>query len=618
MRARLLLCLGLSFGSCSRSSPPATTTAPVEAPAPPPPAPPPVARRVTPPPAGAARVVLAVDRAQIFLGENAALHFCVRNEGTAPFDIDVGGDYRAAWRATRFQVTATAPDGTAAPDPHPSNFNMGGLGGPRAIAPGAQWCQTLALMRYVRVERPGAYTVRVAHDLGWGSENAGVGTLPVTFAMPDAAQAERILGEALAAKWDDDCRDGQKCGLGRDLGVLRAPVYLRLLEARAAKPDRDVEAVIEGIGSIATPEATRLLMRLAGSGVAGVTKAAGQALARRLPDPELAGELGPRGPFIEGNKAERAYLVRNAWRPEMAGEVRALVDRLLASPQVEDVTLGAFILQCVGERADLPALGAALDRAIAAAAAPTFVFEKSMYPRPRGACGELVRAAESLAGRGVLPKGDPRTAGELGVWLTAFKARADFRPPGWEAVLASASAHGAPYVRELALLAAPEPTPKAVRAALPGLLGDADPDVAIAACELAQREGDRALLPAVLGALAKAREIWLIRTASLTAQKLGANVEAMRAVAGHLDEPELTIEVLHELDWVVEGQNGYDGGFVQPDEPPKLEARWLQFITDNEAWLAQRKSFPTGDPRLSHDLFPRTMRFHKKDGTTWP
>lgn len=631
MRAPILLCVGLSFGSCGRAAPPdtaavpvdASAAVPVEAPAAvpvdgPAPAPAPVERRVTVPPPGSARVVLSVDRPQIFIGENTALHFCVRNEGKAPFDIEFGGDYRAGWREARFKVTATAPDGTKAPDPHPSDFNMGGLGGTHTIAPAGEWCHTLALPRYVRIERPGAYTLRVAHDLGWGSENAGVGTLSVVFVVPNVAQAERVLDEALAAPKDSSCSYGKKCATGRDLGVLRAPVYLPLLEARLAKGGADADALVEGIGSIATPNATRALIRLAASGDAGIAKAAGRTLAQRLPDPELVGKLGSRGPFHDGARPERTYLVRTAWRPEMAGEVRALVDRLFASANMGDLALGGFLLQCVGEQANLPALAAALDGAIAVVAAPGFAFEKHVYPRPRGACGELVRAAESLAGRGVVPQGDPRTAGELGVWLTAFRAREQFRPSGWEAVFSRAVAHPAPYVRELALLAAPKPTPKAVRAALPGLVGDADPDVAIAACKIAERDGDRALVPPILAALAKAREIWLIRTASLAANRLGAPVEAMRAVASHLDDPEMTIEVLHELDWVVEGQNGYDGGFVDPDEPPKLKARWLRFIADNEAQLAQHKGFQTGDPRLPRELFPRKMRFHKKDGTTWP
>lgn len=623
MRERLLLCAALSLGACARAAPPdaATTIA-----APPdvttaaaaPPAPRPAAERMTLPLPGAARVVLSLDRPQALIGENTAVHFCVHNEGKTPFDLQFGGDYRAGWRETRFKVTATAADGTTAPDPHPAEFNMGGLSGTHAVAPGDAWCHTIALPRYVRIERPGAYTLRVAHDLGWGEKNAGVGTLPVVFAMPDAAQAERVLDEALAASRDTSCSYGKKCAVGRDLGVLRAPVYLPLLEARIAKGGPDVEALVGGIGSIATPEATRALIRLAASSTPGIAKAAGRALAERLPDPELAGKLDRRGPFGDDAHPERTYLVRNAWRPEMAREVRALVDRLFASADMKDAALGGFILQCVGERADLPALSAAFDRAIATAAAPGFVFEKMIYPRPRGACGEMVRAAESLAKRGVVPQGEPRNAGELGVWLTTFRVREGFRPKGWEAVFGRAVSHPMPYVRELALLAAPKPTPREVRAALPGLIVDADPDVGIAAAAMAEREGDRALVPPLLAALGKAREIWLIRTATLAANKLGAPVEAMRAVAGHLDDPEMTMEVLRELDWVVDGQNGHDGGFVEPDEPPKLKARWLQFITDNEAQLAQHKAFQTGDPRLPRELFPRKMRFHKKDGTTWP
>jgi hypothetical protein len=242
---------------------------------------------------------------------------------------------------------------------------------------------------------------------------------------------------------------------------------------------------------------------------------------------------------------------------------------------------------------------------------------------------ELVRAAESFAGRGIFPQGDPRSPGELGLWLTAFRARADFRPPAWEVVLGRAIVHPAAYVRELALQAVggvsvypttppPLPTPKSVLAALPGLVGDADPDVAIAAVHLADRLDDKALLAPILRALGKGREEWLLRTAYNAAARLGGRVEAMRALAGHLDDPDLTMFVIGELHWVVEGANGWDGGSFQPDEPPLLKARWLSFIAANQAFLAQGKGLPTSDPRLRADLFPRTMRHHLKDGSTWP
>ena len=46
----------------------------------------------TPVPAQA-KVSLALDQKEFFLGENVLLHFCIENTGTEPFPINLGGDY---------------------------------------------------------------------------------------------------------------------------------------------------------------------------------------------------------------------------------------------------------------------------------------------------------------------------------------------------------------------------------------------------------------------------------------------------------------------------------------------------------------------------------------------
>src|SRR5260221_1837110 len=125
MKARLLLCWALALGSCGRTPPaPPASSGPGASSAPSEPtvaSARPVPQRVKLLPRGAANVVISVDHPRILLGENAALHFCVQNRGSAPFEIETGGDYRGGWRSARFKVSARAADGALAPDPHPGD-----------------------------------------------------------------------------------------------------------------------------------------------------------------------------------------------------------------------------------------------------------------------------------------------------------------------------------------------------------------------------------------------------------------------------------------------------------------------------------------------------------------
>src|SRR5438093_11484770 len=96
--------------------------------------------------------------------------------------------------------------------------------------------------------------------------------------------------------------------------------------------------------------------------------------------------------------------------------------------------------------------------------------EQKVYPRPRGACQELTRAARALVQRGVRVNEKPKTAGELLLFACAVRAGEKFRPAGWEEAFARALRHELPYVREVALESLPLPPPKAVRGLLPKLL----------------------------------------------------------------------------------------------------------------------------------------------------
>ena len=136
------------------------------------------------------------DSPKYFLGENVLLDFIVQNTGTTPIVIGIGGDYRGTWRQTRFKIKATAEDGSTASDPHPNAEMscMGGMGGGKSLAPTDTFTQSLALLDYARVLKPGKYKIAVSHDLGWDvGTNLPTAVGQVEFVMPSPDQASEVV-----------------------------------------------------------------------------------------------------------------------------------------------------------------------------------------------------------------------------------------------------------------------------------------------------------------------------------------------------------------------------------------------------------------------------------------
>ncbi len=400
-----------------------------------------------------ARVGVLLDRKQYFLGENMVIHFFVENCGHEGFSIELGGDYRGASRHLRFSVTATDTQGQEVPDPDPSGFCMGGLGGNLGVKPGEKHIESLPLLRYCRFEKAGVYRLRVAHDFGWRStkeRKLPVAEATITLVEPNAEQARKVVEEMYLRK-----ENGDRQPVSADFSTLAYPVYLPLLVPRAAKGD---EHALEALGNIPTPEATAALIRLLDHKDAAFARQAAQTLNLRLPDPQLDGKIGGRNPFENAHEAHRRWLCERSWRPEFAPAVRK-AGRELLLVRVDRVSLdcGAFILECLGEKEDLPSLAKALDWAVFRRNKQPL--EEGIYPRPRGACQELLRTARMMSQRGISPPIPPRSSGEMILFATSIGARPQFRPADWEAIYARLLQAELPFVREVGLSNLPLPLP---------------------------------------------------------------------------------------------------------------------------------------------------------------
>jgi hypothetical protein len=556
------------------------------------------------------RIELGIRKPKVLLGENVLVDFCVVNDGEAPITIDVGGDYRGSSRSLRFKVEVRDAKGTLMPDPDPEPFNLGGLSYSTAIAPGRRWCESLPLWRYARIDRPGTYTVRATHDLGWPAATAPAGTATLSFSMPTLEQAEAVVAAMEALPADPNRSAGKVSVDYSDFAALRYEVYVGPLLRRAREGK---EAAIAGLSEIPTAKATRALVSLLGHSNPDLARAAASGLAMRLPDPALEGVLGARNPFENSLSPQRKYLSARAWDPALRDQVRAAARTRLSSGEVRDVVDGAFMLEAVGVAADGPDLVKALD--IAIARTRTAPAEQDIYPVPRGACMELLRAATVLVGRGLQPSLAPKSPGEIALWLVALRAGA--RPAGWDSELSRAMSHTTAYLRQLALEHAPDAIPEALVPAVAADLAHPDPDVVVAAAQLAERARRTSLSADVVRAMAKVTGLRL-DIVSNAAYMLGARYERMRALVARLEDKDAFDEALSELVGLLDYHGASRSGEVSGAKRAALAARWRSFVEKHRVAIEADKKVPLDDPSVTPDLLPSTWKLGRGDGREWP
>jgi hypothetical protein len=544
---------------------------------------------------GKARIDLGLRRSQFFLGENVLVDFCVVNTSDETFKIEVGGDYRGSSRSLRFKVQVRDASGALVADPDPDPMNFGGIGYSPEIAPGKRWCASLALMRYARIEAPGTYTITATHDLGWKDETPPTGTATVKFVMPTAAQAETVVANMAALPVDPSTSAGKVSPEYQDFSTLHFNAYVLPLGARAKAGDA---RAIDGLTWTPTEEATRALVILLGSPNADVARAAAHGLAMRLPDPALNGALGKRNPF-EGTYAEQRKYLGKAWVPALENDVRAAAKTRLASTDEQNQRDGAFMLEALGTAADAPDLIKALDVAIEKTR--TTPAEKDVYPVPRGACQELLRATEMLVARGLPPIASPKSPGQIAVWLYGLD---NAKPAGWEGEMRKLLRHAIPYVREIALGKVPAGSASTFAADIAANLTNADPDVVVAAAKLAQRDKVTSLGKNVVAAIPKMTGIRL-NAVSYAAYELGARQERVDALIPLLANKALFADVMREL-FGLSSQQSYGSSGDTPDaERAILVTRWKAFAAKHASEIKAGTKMP-----LEKDLVPSNWQLN--------
>jgi hypothetical protein len=568
-----------------------------------------------------AKVTLATDRPEYFLGENVLLHFILENGGTKPLEADFGGDYRGASRHIRFQVTATDEQGRLAEDPNPNPSCFGGMGGPRVLGPGERFVESLPLMRYRRILKPGRYTITVKHDFGWkeeGGRKRPVGVTTIRLRMPDRAQAEKIVAQMENLPDDPVTTWGQKRKDYADFGCLCQPVYLDPLTRRARTGNLKA---LEGIGCMPSKEATAALISLAGAADAKLAIDAAATLNRRLPDPEVKKQLPPRGAFrFDALDARRRFTVA-AWDDRFAPQVRALAAKFLGMKETDAIGSGALMIGAIGTPADAPVVIAALDRVLDPMVNPRHEPKDNIvnFPEP---IPELLWAMESLHRRGFTLDIAHGLSGDAQImlWFEWVKEEPGPRPARW-LEMAEAFGTGCHFpLNETVVRSIPDPMPPECAKLVHGALANRDYGVCRAACEVAGKSGRQEFIKPLLEIIATEPHEWLLRAASDAARRLGAGYELLETWADRLDNEGLEQLALDNLQTIFTGLPGQWSGRTDLGRGERLELRkqWRAFLAEHRAELRAGKKLRLRDPAVPPALFGRARAFQFPDGTSWP
>lgn len=193
----------------------------------------------SPVPAGA-EVILKLP-VKVRIGDAIMGTFTVRNSGTDPFEISIGGDYRSTGFPLRLKIQVTDAQGNVLPDANQGSGDFGGLMGPTKLTPGATHDINFPLPSYVTFPGAGIYTVEACHDLGWIVDAAHphpVAKTLIEIVMPTVEEA--------AVRVHDLCT-----GEGEDrLFVLRKlahEIFLPSLLREAESGNADAVTGIAGI-----------------------------------------------------------------------------------------------------------------------------------------------------------------------------------------------------------------------------------------------------------------------------------------------------------------------------------------------------------------------------------
>jgi hypothetical protein len=385
------------------------------------------------------------DQPRAMFGAPVQVDFIVANHGSDGFHVRFGGDYRGATRPLRFYFTAVRSDGVLAWDPEPEQNCMGGIGTANDLAPGKNEHQAVTLGAYLRFPSPGTYTVTAYHNLEFGTPvlaaksghgaYALAGTFTLTLEPPSPEGIAAVLAKALSPGSFNDS--------WALLAHLHEPFFLPALrEALGTATDREQTlALVDGIDSIDTPAATRVLIDRIRDARPFVRQRALIRLRDRAPQP-------PAGRWPQQAESDRRHDARTAatWNDFMQQLLLDALPSALASDDPDAFGAAVDLASVAGGNGIGEAIAAAADRFAPALPVPEAHFTALNHLENGGY--ELGRLGQPpcRAGAGSSP-------GRLIVWAKMIEGSGIPASPASEELLLPMLTSACPPVRRAALAA---------------------------------------------------------------------------------------------------------------------------------------------------------------------
>lgn len=569
-----------------------------------------------------AEISLESDKPEYFLGETVVLHWRIHNAGDQRLLFDIGGGFLSpnGTAVESFHMEATNEAGEAAPDPHFHDRALANWGDVIALKPGQEYWENLPLMGYCEIDQPGAYTIKVYHDLGWGDvppkqdfKRRGAGEIPpeprkapvvsttIRFVMPTPDQARQVVEAMLAEPTRNRTEEGKKGTVPPDFRSLRYPVYLPIAKELVAKGD------IRGVtmmGAMAFPEATAALLE--------AMESKNEAIARK--GAELFRERVPQFQYLRPSRA--SYLAKRAWREELKYKALGTGWALLAREDRTSLTQGANLVGSYGGKDELPLLIYVMDQVMVELKDDDI--EQRTYPTgEHSACEALAFASQSLLlrefpFRDELSLESPSTPGRAIVWLVALRIDDNFRPQGWQEKARDLLEHEIPFIRYWALTYQPFPLDeRAIKLVAKVIEGD-NALLQHAACNLARQAKLKEFGPPLMDLLKKSENRSLMSEAFSAARQCGASKDRCLEIAvrrlgtddntwfgwNHSIFNLLIKETLGDVQCTFERTN------EAPDYGPPLQTSWLEFIDLHREQLRAGKTIHPSDSSVTPDLLP--------------
>lgn len=576
---------------------------------------------------------------QAAIGAAVRARLIVRNVGSAPFEVTLGGDYRATGFPQRVKVLVRDASGRALPALTKNNYGWvgGGFVGSTKLSPGKTVVVRFPLTSYVSFRAAGTYTVTAGHDLGWTlapGKRLPQASARIVLTEPTADEAEALVATLFASRRQrpPPYEFGDYLRLRATLCTLRHPVYFEPLVRRA----RAGEAVAaKGLGQIYGLPPTEALLELLDHPKTEVAAASAGALQGRIPSLDEQGQPKPPEPW--GNIHQIDPLYPECWDPKWQPRLLAAALRLLNRPDAEQTKPGrdslvwhaSAILGQAGTADSAQAVLQALQAALEKEPPPSPPFQLNTLDFP-GQQQSLVHALTALRKRGWRTTGDAGNEAHLIAWLQQLADASVPKPKdgAWKASMLTWIEHGSPALRVSALLALPMPLSEPAARVLAKALETEDWLVLRTACEVAGKSKRKEFAPALVRVVEIAPEQFLRQSAHAAALACGAGPELWEAhLAGILSSESLVGAVQALIEGTLEtpgskpggGNSGFDRG-----ERFRIRDAWRAFLAKNRATLASGKKVRLPDAATSaaltglrndgRSVVQRTMA----DGSLWP